>query len=57
MGEVIGLRADHPPRIEAEVVVELPVLDGDEGGGHVSRQLVDVHRRRLLAAAHGQQRA
>ena len=50
-------RGAMPHRVEAEVVVEAPVLDGDEGGRHVGRQVVDIDRRRVLAAAHGDHRA
>ena len=50
-------RTPMPDHVEAHVAVEAPVLDGDEGGGHVGRKLVDVHRRRVLAASHRDQDA
>ncbi len=49
--------AGHADRVEAGVVVEAAVLDGDEGGRHVVRQGVEVDRRRVLGAAHGDQGA
>jgi hypothetical protein len=39
---VVDQRLAHPQRIEAEVPVELLVLDGDEGCGHVGGQGVQV---------------
>ena len=53
VGQVVEFGPRHPPRIESEVVVELAVLDGDEGGRDVRRQLVDIDRRRFLGAADG----
>ncbi len=49
--------AHHADGVEAEVVEEPAVLDGHHGGGHIGGQLVEIHRRGVLAAAHGQQDA
>ncbi len=57
MGDVVEARPDDAPGVETEVVVELPVLDGHEGAGHVAGQGVQVHRRGVLAAAHRDQGA
>ncbi len=57
VGQVVGFRADDAPGVEAEVVVELPVLDGHEGARHIGGQGVEVHRGRVLAAAHRDQGA
>jgi hypothetical protein len=53
LAQVDEHHADHADRVEAEVVVEAPVLDGDEGRRHIGRQFVDLDRRGELAAAHG----
>ncbi len=57
VGQVIEARPDDAPGVEAEVVVELAVLDGDEGRRDIGRQGVDIDRRRILASTDGQQRA
>ncbi len=62
LGESVGAQVDehhahHADRIEPEVVIKAPVLDGDEGVRHIGRQVVQVHRRGVLAAAHRHQRA
>jgi hypothetical protein len=57
VAQVPDQRAGDAPRVEADVVIELAILDGDEGGRHVFGQGVQVDRRRVLAAAHGQQGA
>ncbi len=55
-GAALNEVADHRPgyaeRIDAAVLVEPPILDGDEGGGHVRGQGVDVHRRPIAPAPH-----
>jgi hypothetical protein len=57
MAHIIDLRADDAPGIEARVAVKMLILDGDEGLRHIFRQLVEIDRRRILAAAHRQHRA
>jgi hypothetical protein len=42
--------------VEAGVLVEAPVLDGHEGGGHIGRQPGEVGRGREPSAAHAQDR-
>ena len=49
--------AHEPDRIDAEVLAEAAVLDGDEGVGHIGRQLGDVHHDALGQAAPGDQPA
>ena len=57
MGDVVGFGPDDAPGVEAEVVVELPVLDGHEGAGHIGGQRIQIDRRGVLAAAHRDQRS
>jgi hypothetical protein len=57
MADVPDQRAGDAPGVEADVVVELAVLDRHEGGRHIFGQGVQVDGRRVLAAAHGQQGA
>ena len=54
LGEVLGEGARHADGVEPLVLIEAPVLDGDEGGGHIGGQAVHIHRRGVLAPAHAQ---
>jgi len=47
----------HADGVEAGVVIEAPVLDGDEGGRHIVGQRVQIGRRRHLGAARRDQGA
>ena len=73
LGQLLGqgrAALDHPPgahvgghgpahadRVEAGMVIEAPVLDGDESRGHIVGQGVQIGRRGLLGAAHRDQGA
>ncbi len=57
MHQVVAARADDAPGVEAEVMVELPVLDGHEGAGHIGRQRIQIDRGGVLAASDRDQRA
>ncbi len=55
--EIQGHGPAHADGVEAGVVIETPVLDGDEGGGHIVGQGVQIDRRGHLGAAHRNQGA
>ncbi|MNQ68085.1 hypothetical protein D3C85_826290 [compost metagenome] len=55
--EVQGHGPAHADGIETGMVIEAPVLDGDEGGGDIVGQGVQIDRRRHLGAAHRDQGA
>ncbi len=50
-------RTGHTPKVEAEVVIEPLVLDRHEGGRRIGVKLVQIDRRRELAAPHRDQAA
>ncbi len=56
-GDVAKHRAGDADRVDAEMRIEAPVLDGDERLGQVGRQLAQAHRRAAGVAAIGDQRA
>ena len=56
-GQVAEDSARDADRIDAEMVVEAPVLDRDEGLGQIGRQLLDVDRAAAGLAAVGEERA
>ena len=55
--EVTEHGAADADRVDAEMLVEAPVLDRHEGLGQIGRQLAQMHRRAAGVAAIGQERA
>ena len=61
MPPLSGRVAKHRPRdahgIDAEMFVEAPILDGDEGFGQIGRQIAEPHRGAAGVAAIGEHAA